>query len=215
MRSGVENSLTDVVQKYSVYAKGTSAEKKAVDEAAAQASNGTSGAYAGSHGHRDIQQEVAPISRSLWTASAQPASLIVKLRLPRTGPLVSPATHSSSGVEASRRSTSTAASVVRSNHADQDPVVNNQLAVPQSLAQPSFLFRDAMATFAGQKGAQSGTTISLGQQFKQSPQRPQSSSDLVLAHLSSGGATELSPEFAGWKNIFRGFLAIREDVSAM
>jgi len=93
--------------------------------------------------------------------------------------------------------------------------VNNQLAVPQSLAQPSFLFRDAMATFAGQKGAQSGTTISLGQQFKQSPQRPQSSSDLVLAHLSSGGATELSPEFAGWKNIFRGFLAIREDVSAM
>jgi len=47
--------LTDVVQKYSVYAKGTSAEKKAVDEAAAQASNGTSGAHAGSHGHRDIQ----------------------------------------------------------------------------------------------------------------------------------------------------------------
>jgi hypothetical protein len=59
------------------------------------------------------------------------------------------------------------------------------------------------------------TIASRRQQFIQSQQQRQLPIDLVQAYLSSGGATELHPDFVGWQNISRGVLAIREDVSAM
>jgi hypothetical protein len=220
---------------YGEKAKRLATEKKAADSAAAEAPSAQSGAQAEHGGQPKFQQEVASRSESIPASTSQPASLIIKLQLPRPGSLVSAATGPSNDAEASRPSMSLGASAVRTSHADHRQASNHYLGgsavapvpvyitinsddesvVPQSLAQPSSPIHEETTTPADQQGARPRTTTSLGQQSTQSHQESQSPIDLVLAHLSSGGVVNLSPEFAGWKNIFRGFVAIQEDVSAM